>query len=320
MFVWFNRPLFFEVKKLQITNCKRMYRHQKGNLTIKIVISIVALFIVILSAAEVVAANGALTVSEATGKKGDTVEIVVDIQGIASLEGIEGISGGELVLVYDSKLADVKKADPGKAISGFMFIRNLRLTENSIKVVWASGSSLTSEDGEICRVTFTMKKNGILRPTIESPLLFDQDVRSLQVAAAGLSTGEGNPLQGSEQESDDKGTGDDDPSGGEKGSSGKGTAERGVTRYTVAPPLETAPDSATTGGQESSPDPAKEEVKSADESDGEHAGPNSGPPGDNRKPGLTAWLWIICGGVIVLASVVYLLSGKYKQKKRSKHS
>lgn len=266
------------------------------------------------------AAGCTLTVNEVTGKKGETVETVVDIQGLADLEGVEGISGGEFVLLYDSDLADVEKADPGKVISGFMFIRNLRLTENSIKVVWASGSSLTTEDGEICRLTFTMKKSGIFRPTIEGLLLFDQDVRSLQVEALGLPNGEGKLPQGSEQESGDKGTAGDDPAGGEKENTGQGTAEEGATSYTVTPPLKTAPDSETTGGgQGSSQNPAKEEAKPHDESGSEHAGLSPGPPGDNKEPGFTAWPWIICGGMIVLAPAVYLAFGKYKQKKRSQH-
>ncbi len=264
------------------------------------------------AAAETVPALG---VSNAAGKAGDTVEVVVNIQGIAAIEGVEGISGGELVMVYDSALADVKKADQGEAISGFMFIRNLRLSENSIKVVWASGSRLTSEDGEICRVTFTMKQDGVLRPTLKDLVLFDQDVHPLQVTAIEPPPDGEKPPPGGEQDSGDNGTAGEDPAGNDEVSGDKWTAKEGAAQYSIGPPDKTAPDSGSPGGgQENTQGPTGGDAEIPDQTGGESASPAA--PHEN-KPGLNALPWIILGGVIILGLAGYFVFRKYRQARQS---
>lgn len=247
--------------------------------------------------AEAAAAGPALGVSVAAGKAGETVEVIIDIRGVKSPEGAEGISGGEFVLVYDSALAEVKGAEQGKAISGFMFIPNLRLTQNSIKVVWASGSRLISEDGEICRVYFTMKLDGILQPALKDPLLFDQDARALKVEAV-----------------DPKPEDDKLPAGGEKEKTpaGRATAEESILQSSPGSTGKSAPDSSSTvsglPGKKQSDVQGKAGCTSRPET-GRPAGDVSASPAAPRtgRPALIAGFLLLA--VMILGITGCLLSG-----------
>lgn len=279
----------------------------------KAAVAIVVFLFAAWGTAEAVEAGTFLGVSDVSGKPGETVEVVVSIQGFAALEGVEGISGGELVLVYDPAVADVQAAVAGEAISGFMFIRNLSLTENSIKIVWASGNRLTSADGEICRVSFVMSQGGSLRPTLKNLLLFDQDVQSLQVAALEPAPEGDVPSAGGEQEKNGEGTAGESPGGSNKGAPGEGAA-----CYSIGLPDKTAPGSSGEAGQSGNNRDDAQGGTSADEAipgqdDGQIV--DSAAPGGKKPFWSTAAPWLIAftAAALGLAGVVVY------RKRRSKH-
>jgi hypothetical protein len=284
----------------------------------KAAIAAAVLFFTACSAAEAAGTVPALGVSSAAGKAGETVEVVVYIQGITALEGVEGFSGGEFVLEYNPALAEVNKAEAGEAISGFMFIRNLRLTENSIKVVWASGSNLTSKDGNICKVTFTMKKDGTLQPTLKNLLLFDQDVRSLQITALDPAPESGETSPDDDQK--DNGKEGEGPAGSGNETEGESASRYGLSPAGKADPGSSSPAPGEEGSIPGETDTPGETGTGKDPGTPGGAGNESAAPetpGENKPERNTALWYAACSAVLILGLAGYLGIRRIRHKHQS---
>jgi hypothetical protein len=129
------------------------------------------------------AQNIILKVSTPTGSSGETVKVVVTLSNLKSMEGVKGISGGEFVLTFDPDMVKVDQIEQGDIIGqGFFFLANDDYSKNSLKVVFASSTKLIQEEGILCQVTFSLKKEGSVRAAINNPIIYDQDLGLLNVA------------------------------------------------------------------------------------------------------------------------------------------
>lgn len=141
------------------------------------------------------APHAVVTVSAAEGKAGETVGITVSIQGIGSLSGVEGISGGQFELVYDNATVSVDNVNPGSLIGKqFTFMANENFSDKSIKVVWASSSGLIKTDGDLCNITFNLKKDAAVNPVLKNLVLYDQDVRPIESGTESFGNSDGNTV------------------------------------------------------------------------------------------------------------------------------
>ena len=158
-----------------------------------------AIVLLFLPAGTVAESGAALVVQGASGNAGDTVGVTVSLRGIKSLPGVEGLSGGEFELHYDPAIASIEKISKGSIIgSGFMFLENKKFSENSAKITLAAASGLITKDGDLCNVTFKLKKKGAVEVTLKGISLYDQDVRALTMGAVSElpqddPSGEGSP-------------------------------------------------------------------------------------------------------------------------------
>jgi hypothetical protein len=103
-----------------------------------------------------------LKVNTPTGSSGEAVKVVVTLSNLKSLEGVKGISGGEFVLTFDPDMVKVDQIEKGDIIGqDFFFLANDDYSKDSLKVVFASSSTkLIQEEGILCQVTFSLKKEG----------------------------------------------------------------------------------------------------------------------------------------------------------------
>ena len=139
----------------------------------------------------------ALVVSGAAGEPGDNVEITVSLRGIENLAGVGGLSGGEFEIHYDPAAASIEKIKKGSALgSGFMFMENKKFSESSAKITLAAVSGLITKDGDLCNITFALKKTGPLEVTLKDIAFYDQDVRALAVGATSELPGDSPPGEG----------------------------------------------------------------------------------------------------------------------------
>ena len=128
--------------------------------------------------------GAALEVRSASGKAGDSVGIAVSLRGLKNLSGVEGLSGGEFEVHYDPAMASIAKISRGSAVgSSFMFMPNKKFSESSAKVTLIAASALICKDGDLCNVTFKLKKKGTVEVTLEELAFYDQDVRVLTVGS-----------------------------------------------------------------------------------------------------------------------------------------
>lgn len=248
--------------------------------------------------------GAALTVEGASGKAGESIAINVNLRGIKTLSGVEGLSGGEFELHYDPAAAAIKKISKGSITgSGFMFMENKNFSESSAKVVLAAVSGLITEDGDLCRFTFTLKKDGPVEVVLKKVVVYDQDLRSLQAGAAG--------------ESPPEVAADEDSPGGEP-SQGDGLAEPGGAVVELFAPEETAP---PTGEEEPDQPDGKASGKAAPEGSSGDAveGAPKVPAGETRK-GLTEnvrrWLLLTAAllGLLVSGISFYLYRRRLLKK------
>ncbi len=284
----------------------------------KAAVAAAVLFFTAWSVAEAAEAVSTLGVSSAAGKAGETVEVVVSIQGIAALEGVDGISGGEFVLLYNPALADVVKAEPGEAISGFMFIHNLRFSENSIKVVWACGSRLATGDGDICKVTFTMKKDGTMHPALKNLLLFDQEVRPLQIAALDPAPEGGETSPDDDQK--DNGKEGEGPAGSGNETEGESASRYGLSPAGKADPGSSSPAPGEEGSIPGETDTPGETGTGKDPGTPGGAGNESAAPetpGENKPERNTALWYAACSAVLILGLAGYLGIRRIRHKHQS---
>lgn len=135
------------------------------------------------------AAGATVTVSGAEDRAEETVEVTVSIEGLSSLDGVEGISGGEIEISYDPVLASVTKIKQGELLSEAIFIFNENYSNNSVFITWVSADNLLSGDGTLCTIIFTLKETGLLTPLIRSISVCDQLLRLLDVVQVATSKG-----------------------------------------------------------------------------------------------------------------------------------
>lgn len=125
-----------------------------------------------------------LIISGAEGSAGETVEVVVRLEGMENLSGVSGLTGGDFILTYDSEMASLDEVEKGSLIKGSLLIPNLEYDQGAARVLWVYSGKLIEGDGELCIFTFTMKKDGALIPGIENIEFCDQDVNMLAVGAS----------------------------------------------------------------------------------------------------------------------------------------
>jgi len=127
-----------------------------------------------------------VSVDSATGETGQTVGVSVTIRGSEDLAETGGISGGQLELVYDPALAAVEDVIRGSAVgAGFIFLYNRGFAPNKVRLAWAAQGEEIIRDGALFTVIFRLKTAAAVRPYLRNLVLYDQDLRSLEVAAAG---------------------------------------------------------------------------------------------------------------------------------------
>jgi len=194
--------------------------------------------------------GAALVVNSAAGKAGDTVGVTVSLRGIKNLAGVKGLAGGEFELHYDPAAASIKKIKKGSVVdSSFLFVENKNYSESSAKVTLAAATGLIDSDGDLCHVTFTLKKDGPVKVELKEIAFYDQDVRPLTVGASS-ELPEASPGEGA-------------LAGG-----GGGTAVELRSPGDAAPPSSSHPDAAASSGEHSGETGAAE------------APPGDGPAGD----------------------------------------
>ncbi len=179
-----------------------MVKHKFRLLQAALLLLICAFALALLPAGAHAESGAALVVHGASGKAGDTVGVTVSLRGIKSLPGVEGLSGGEFELHYDPAVASIGKISKGSIVgTGFMFLENKNFSESSAKVTLAAVSGLITKDGDLCNVTFTLKKTGPVEVSLKEIAFYDQDVRALTVGTASelpkeSPSGEGSPGSG----------------------------------------------------------------------------------------------------------------------------
>lgn len=132
------------------------------------------------------AGSGAqITVGEADGKPGETVEIAVSVKGIAGLEGVDGLTGGEIEIAYDPSAASVDGIRAGELLSNALFVYNEHYSENSVFVTWVTADDLLSGDGILFVINFILKEGGPLAPAVKNVSVSDQFLQFLEVSTPG---------------------------------------------------------------------------------------------------------------------------------------
>lgn len=127
-----------------------------------------------------------VSVDSATGETGQTVGVSVTIRGAEDLVKMGGISGGQVELVYDPALAVVEDVIQGSAVgAGFIFLYNRAFAPNKVHLAWAAQGEEIVRDGALFTVIFRLKTAAAVRPSLQNLMLYDQDLRSLEVAADG---------------------------------------------------------------------------------------------------------------------------------------
>lgn len=250
----------------------------------------------------------ALVVQGGSGKSGDNVSVTVSLQGVKNLSGVEGLSGGEFEIHYDPAAASIEKISKGSALgAGFMFIENKNYSDSSAKVTLAAVSGLITEDGDLCKIAFTLKKTGSLEITLKEIAFYDQDVRPLTAGAVSSLPAEAPPGE------------DQDPPAAEAPSAGGVTSVELLPPGDAVPPSGDRPGAGTPGDDTSSAGPG-DGKESGDEGD-DH--PNAGPAGQEKDampgPGTGAPGWLLPAAVlaalVVIAAVAYCC---YRRRSRVK--
>lgn len=124
------------------------------------------------------AVSGAvLKVEQAEGPAGGTARVEI------SLENPSGMSGGELVLMYDPetiKPVDAGRGDLTSILAGYLFMSNLEYREDAIKIVWA-GVKSQKGDGTLAVLTFELMEQGVSALAVQGIILTDKDGRHIPV-------------------------------------------------------------------------------------------------------------------------------------------
>jgi hypothetical protein len=152
-----------------------------------------ALFIVGISAFPYFTAafsGASVIVDPIEGKAGETVEVAVRMEGVAEIPGVEGFAGGELKILYDPDLAEVKGVAEGELLSsGALFVYNEAYAEDTVMATWVSTGEALSRDGVLFYVTFLLKEGGEAAAVIKDLEVCDQHLRPL-VVVSGSGAGE----------------------------------------------------------------------------------------------------------------------------------
>jgi hypothetical protein len=257
-----------------------------------------AALLLLFPAAAAAKGGAALTVYGAAGKAGENVVITVNLHGIKALAGIEGLSGAEFELQYDPAAASIKKISKGSiAGRGFMFMDNKNFSESSAKVVLAAVSGLITDDGDLCKFTFTLEKDGPVEVMLKEVVIFDQDLRALTVGAVSelppeSASGEGS-LPGSGSSQDDG-----------------GPAGPGGTAVELFSPTETVPPAGEDPDLLDGKAPGKAAAPEGSSGDAVE-GPLGAPAGENRKglsENVRRWLLLAAAllGLFVAGASFYL--------------
>lgn len=93
-------------------------------------------------------------------------EIIVPV----NLKNGAAAAGGEFVVTFNPDIVEPKDVSRTELLEGALFIPNLKLTDGSLKVVWAATEALNA-DGEIIKIKFTLKKEGESALELKEPAL-----------------------------------------------------------------------------------------------------------------------------------------------------
>lgn len=150
--------------------------------TVKKAICMLVSLMIFLNAFSLFAADGpVLSVSSASGCKGDKVNIKI------SLTQPQGIAGMQFSVKYNKDALSVLPEDiaQGNALNGWIFDKNILKNEGEIKFAFASSSVLqTVNPVDVCSISFTIKSEaqyGEAPVTIESAFAGD-GIKNIQVS------------------------------------------------------------------------------------------------------------------------------------------
>ena len=254
------------------------------------------------SASAAAAGGAALEVRGASGKAGDTVGVTVSLRGLKNLSGVEGLSGSEFELHYDPEAASIEKISKGSIVGGgFMFMPNKKYSKKSAKVVLAAASGLITKDGDLCNITFKLKKKGAVEVTLKELVFYDQDLRALTVGGVSdLPPGSSSEGSGNLKPDQDTSVGGSGtavellPPGDTVSSSEEGSGEKG--------------DSGESPGEEDGAAASSEKEPAGDPST---AGEEDGAPED--KPSRW-WIWPAAGVAVPALAAAFFFIRRRLQK------
>lgn len=115
-----------------------------------------------------------LKVESASGAVNDNVQVKITVKNA------DKVAGGQFELHYDGDLVEAVNVVRGSFVDGKIFLNNLE-KKAKVNFAWAGSASGTS-GGEICTVTFKLKKPGKTDLKILELLLNDDDIALVETS------------------------------------------------------------------------------------------------------------------------------------------
>jgi hypothetical protein len=134
----------------------------------------VCLLIFLLGTSVYAAEKVELKVESASGAVNDNVQVKITVKNA------DKVAGGQFELHYDGDLVEAVNVVRGSFVDGKIFLNNLE-KKAKVNFAWAGSASGTS-GGEICTVTFKLKKPGKTDLKILELLLNDDDIALVETS------------------------------------------------------------------------------------------------------------------------------------------